>query len=207
MLEIMKKYFLILTLLVFCQSWSQEWESPEYQKKMFDEAKEHLKNLEYSSAAGVFQFVNELNPNNDLGKIAKIKSDSLKPIARIKLIESINGKWKLKETGSNWGFEDYKDSLNDRILIINKNKFLFYDQNKLTKELKFIEQEDMKFSKSIHKSIYSYEFVFSDNQIWWFGTNENNCTLRQVNTGKESEDGRTEIVCGNAELIYIKVED
>lgn len=203
----MKNYILTIILFSISQVWSQEWKDSGYQKKMFDEAKEYLKNLEYSSAAGVFQYVNELNPNNDLGKIAKIKSDSLKPIARIKLIESIIGKWKLKETGSNWGFQNHKDSLNDRILVIEKNKFIFFEQNKITKELKLIKTENIKFSKSIHERFYSYEFVFSDNQIWRFGIDKNSGQLRQMNTGEETENGRTEIVCGNSELRYMKLED
>ncbi|WP_310377420.1 hypothetical protein [Flavobacterium sp.] len=203
----MKKYILTIILFSISQVWSQEWKAPGYQKKMFDEGKEYLSKLEYSSAAGIFQYVNELNPNNDLGKIAKTKSDSLKPIARIKLIVSIIGKWKLKETGSNWGFQNHKDSINDQLLIIEQNKFLFFEQNKITKELKLIKSENIRFSKSTHESIYSYEFVFSDNQIWWFGIDKNNNQLRQMNTGEETEKGRTEIVCGNSELRYIKLED
>ena len=203
----MKKYILTIILFSISQVWSQEWKAPGYQKKMFDEGKEYLRKLEYSSAAGIFQYVNELNPNNDLGKIAKTKSDSLKPIARIKLIESIIGKWKLNETGSNWGFQNHKDSLNDQVLIIEKNKFLFFEQNKKTKELKLIKSENIKFSKSTHESIYSYEFVFSDNQIWWFGIDKNSNQLRQMNTGEETDNRRTEIVCGNSELRYIKVEN
>ena len=203
----MKKHILTIFLFSVSQVWSQEWKGPGYQQKMFDEAKEYLKNSEYSSAAGVFQYVNELNPNNDLGRIAKIKSDSLRPIARMKLIESFFGKWKLIDTGSNWGFQDYNDSLNDQVLIIEKDKFLFFERNKKTKDLKLIKTENIKFSKSIHESIYSYEFVFSDNQIWWFGINKNDKQLRQMNTGEETEHGRTEIVCGNSELRYIKLED
>ena len=202
----MKKNILILILFSVSLVQSQEWKTPGYQKKMFDEAKEYLKKSEYASAAGIFQYVNELNPNSDLGKIAKVKSDSLKPIARIKLIESIIGKWKLEETGSNWGFEKRKDSLKDQILIIDKNKFQFYEQNKITKELKLLKSENIKFSKSTHERIYSYEFVFSDNQIWWFGIDKNSNQLRQMNSGKETEIGRTEIVCGNSELRYVKIE-
>ncbi len=203
----MKKYISIIILFNVSLVSSQEWKSPGYQKKMFDEAKEYLNKLEYDKAAGVFQFVNELNPDNEIGKIGKIKSDSLRPIARIKLVESIIGKWKLEETGSNWGFEKKKDSLKDQILIIDKDKFLFYEQNKITKELKLIKSENIKFSKSAYERIYSYEFVFSDNQIWWFGVDKNSNKLRQMNTGEETKIRRTEIVCGNSELRYTKFED
>lgn len=203
----MKKYILIITLFSISQIWSQEWKAPGYQKKMFDEAKDYLSKLEYSSAAGVFQYVNELNPNNDLGKIAKTKSDSLKPIARQKLKESLIGTWKLNRTGSNWGFEKTTDTINDKILIVNESDFKFYEQDIKTKKLKLIKSEEIKFSKSTHERIYSYEFVFSDNQIWHFSKNKQSGELRQVNTGEQNENGRSEIVCGNLELIYTEIEN
>lgn len=203
----MKKYILIITLFSISQIWSQEWKALGYQKKMFDEATDYLSKLEYSSAAGVFQYVNELNPNNDLGKIAKTKSDSLKPIARQKLKESLIGTWKLNRTGSNWGFEKTTDTINDKILIVNESDFKFYEQDIKIKKLKLIKSEEIKFSKSTHERIYSYEFVFSDNQIWHFSKNKQSGELRQVNTGEQNENGRSEIVCGNLELIYTEIEN
>jgi hypothetical protein len=203
----MKKYILIITLFSISQIWSQERKAPGYQKKMFDEAKDYLSKLEYSSAAGVFQYVNELNPNNDLGKTAKTKSDSLKPIARQKLKESLIGTWKLNRTGSNWRFEKTTDTINDKILIVNESDFKFYEQDIKTKKLSLIKSEEIKFSKSTHERIYSYEFVFSDNQIWHFSKNKQSGELGQMNTGEQNENGRSEIVCGNLELIYTEIEN
>lgn len=203
----MKKYFSILFTLLFFQAWSQEQKSTEYQKKIFDEANEYLKKSEYSSAAGAFQYVNELNPKNEIGKTALRKSDSLRPIARQKLKESLIGKWKLVETGSNWGMEKTKDTLIEKILIINESKFHFYEKNIKTKEMKLIKSEQMNFSKGINENFYSYEFVFSDNKIWFFSVNPKTDKLRQVNTGEEKEIGRTEIVCGNLELYYNRILD
>ncbi|RVT76522.1 hypothetical protein EOD40_08435 [Flavobacterium sufflavum] len=201
----MKKNFSILFTLLFLQTWSQENKSLEYQKKTFDEANEYLKKLEYSSAAGAFQYVNELNPKNEIGKIALKKSDSLRPIARQKLKESLIGKWKLAETGSNWGMEKTQDTLIEKILIIDENKFHFYEKNVKTKEIKLVKSEKMNFSKGINENFYSYEFVFSDNQIWYFSVNPKTNKLRQVNTGEDKEIGRSEIVCGNLELYYTRI--
>ncbi|HEY4617756.1 MAG TPA: hypothetical protein VIH09_06140 [Flavobacterium sp.] len=203
----MKKIFtIILFFICFINTWSQDYKSPEYQKKRFEEANEYLKNSDVFRAAGVFQFVNELNPKNELGKISLKKSDSLRPIARQKLKESLIGTWKLNRTGSNWGFEKTTDTINDKILIVNESEFKFYEQNIKTKKLKLIKSEEIKFSKSIHERYYSYEFVFSDNQIWHISKNEKTGELRQVNTGEQNENGRSEIVCGNLELIYTEIE-
>tara|TARA_R110002124_G_scaffold115746_1_gene271719 strand:- start:1352 stop:1504 length:153 start_codon:yes stop_codon:yes gene_type:complete len=46
----------------------------------------------------------------------------------------------------------------------------------------------------------------SDNQIWHISKNEKTGELRQVNTGEQNENGRSEIVCGNLELIYTEIE-
>lgn len=58
---------------------------------------------------------------------------------------------------------------------------------------------------SVNDNNYSNEFLFSDNQIWWFGIDKNSSELRQINTGEKTKDGRTEIVCGNSELYYTKL--
>ena len=187
--------------------WSQKSKSLKDQKKMFEEAQESINKLDFASAIGFYTYVYNLNPNNDLGKKAKVKSDSLKSLPRKKYIESLIGKWKLNKVGSNWGFEKYKDSLNNRILIIEQSKLIFYEQDKLTNELKLIESQNLIFLTSVNEDNYSNEFLFSDNQIWWFGIDKNNSELRQMNTGEKTINGRTEIVCGNSELYYTKLKD
>jgi hypothetical protein len=203
----MKKYILTIFLCSFSLIWSQKSKSLKDQKIMFAEAQESTNKLDYASAIGFYTYVYVLNPNNVLGKKAKIKSDSLKSLPRKKHIESIIGKWKLNKVGSNWGFENYKDSLHNRILIIEQNKLTFFEQDKLTNQLKPIKSEDLKFLNSVNEENYSNEFLFSDNQIWWFGIDKNNSELRQVNTGDKTKDGRSEIVCGNSELYYTKLEN
>jgi len=203
----MKKYFFIIFLFSFSLIWSQKSKSLKDQKIIFEEAQESLHKADYASAIGFYNYAYTINPNNDLGRKAKIKSDSLKSLPRKKYLESITGKWKLNRVGSNWGFENYKDSLNNRILIIEQNKLVFFDQNKLTNELKLIKSEDLKFLTSVDEDNYTDEFLFSDNQIWWFGFYKNNPELRQVNTGEKTKNGRTEIVCGNSELYYTKLEN
>jgi hypothetical protein len=203
----MKKYILTIFLFSFSLIWSQKSKNLKDQKIIFEEAQESINKLDYASAIGFYKYVYDLNPDNDLGKKAKIKSDSLKSLPRKKYLESIIGKWKLNKVGSNWGFENYKDSLNNRILIIEQNKLIFFEQDKLTNQLKLIKSEDLKFLDSVNDDNYSNEFLFSDNQIWWFGIDKNNSQLRQMNTGEKTKNGRTEIVCGNSELYYTKLEN
>lgn len=203
----MKKIILILFIFNFLQCWSQKTKKSKYQKEIYIEAQSFLNKSDYLSAIKVFDIVNKLNPNSDLGKLAKIKSDSIRQIPRRNLIGKIIGKWQLKKTGSNWGFEDYKDSIINQILIIDENRFSFFEQNQKTKDMKLVKVEDFKFLKNNDEGFYSSEFVFFDNQIWVFMIIDETGNLRQINTGEVTSTGRTEIVCGNLELYYFRIED
>jgi hypothetical protein len=206
----MKKYILILFFIIFYQAEAQEFKALENQKKMYELAVEYLKQPRYSSvagAAGFYRYLNQLNPKSEIGRMALKKSDSLISIARKSLIESLVGTWKLYETGSNSGFEKANDTLIDKVLVINENKFLFYDQNIKTKEMKLIKTEEIAFSKVLGENDFSYEFVFSDSRIWWFNIDPKNDRLRQFNTGEEKENGRTEIFCGNLEMYYTRIKN
>lgn len=200
----------VLTIFLFGFSlllWAQKSKSLKNQKIIFEEAQKSTAKLDYASAIGFYTYAYNLNPKNDLGKKAKIKSDSLKALPRKKYVESIIGKWKLKRFGSNWGMENYKDSINNQILVIERDKFIFFEQNIATKELRLLKSEDLKFLTSLDEENYTNEFLFSDNQIWWFGMAKNSSELLQFKTGEKTINGRTDLYCGNSELYYTKIED
>ena len=51
-----------------------------------------------------------------------------------------------------------------------------------------------------------FDFVFSDKTLWSFYYDEKTKILRQIMTGEDSENGRSEMVCGNSEFKYTKTE-
>jgi hypothetical protein len=200
----MKNTIYIIFLLISNVNYSQDYRSPEYQKLRIDEAITCIKNNELERATMILYFVNNLNRESELGKIALKKADSLLPIAQQKIKKNLVGTWTLFESGSNWGFETEKDTLIKKVLIITEKDFQFYEQNIKTKENKLIKTEKTIFTKYRDMSDACFDFVFSDKSIWAFYINKETNVLRQIYTGEETSEGRTEMVCGNAELNYKK---
>jgi hypothetical protein len=199
-----KSVIYIVFLLISNLNYSQDYRSPEYQKLRIDEAINCVKNNELERATMILYFVNNLNSENELGKMALKKADSLLPIAQQKVRKNLVGTWTLFESGSNWGFETEKDTLIKKVLIITEKDFQFYEQNVKTKENKLIKTEKTTFEKYRDTSDSSFDFVFSDKSIWAFYRDEKTNILKQMYTGQETDTGRTEMVCGNTELNYKK---
>jgi len=201
----MKNLFTLIFTFVFLQTFAQEYGQEGYQEKRYDEAIEDVKNNEFESAFMGFYFVGSYK-KNQLGSIALKKSDSILSFAQQNIRKKIIGKWVLSESGSNWGFEKEKDSLIKKLLIIELDKFSFYDLNIKTNKMTLTKSEKSLFTKRRDMRGLLFDFVFSDKTLWSFYYDEKTKTLRQVMTGQESENERTEIVCGNSEFIYTKKE-
>ncbi|CAA9200047.1 hypothetical protein FLA105534_02943 [Flavobacterium bizetiae] len=200
----MKNIISIFFLLILNINYAQNYGSPEYQKTRIDEAMYCIKNNELERATSILYSVNKINSKNELGKLALKKADSLLPIVQQKIIRNLIGTWTLFESGSNWGFKTEKDTLIKKVLIITDKNFQFYEQNLKTKENKLIKTEKTTFTKYEDMSDNQFDFVFTDKSIWAFFINKETNVLRQINTGEETDEGRTEIVCGNSELNYKK---
>ncbi|TDO96557.1 hypothetical protein [Flavobacterium sp. 245] len=200
----MKNTIYIIFLLISNVNYSQDYRSPEYQKLRIDDAITCIKNNELERATMILYFVNNINSTNELGKMALKKADSLLPIVQQKIRKNLVGTWTLFESGSNWGFETEKDTLIKKVLIITEKDFQFYERNIKTKENKLIKNEKTTFTKYRDTSDACFDFVFSDKSIWAFYINKDTNVLRQIYTGEETKDGRTEMVCGNTELNYKK---
>lgn len=201
----MKSIFTIIFAFIFLQSFAQEYGQDGYQEKRYKEAVEDLKNNEFENAVMGFYFVNRYR-KNDLSVIALKKSDSILPLAQHNIRKNIIGKWILSESGSNWGFEKAKDSVVKKLLIIEFDKFSFYDLNIKTNEMTLTKSEKSLFTKNRDMRGLSFDFVFADKTLWSFYYNDKTKTLRQIMTGEDSENGRSEMVCGNSEFIYTKLE-
>ena len=105
------------------------------------------------------------------------------------------------------GSKKTNDTLTKKILIIDIDKFSFYDQNINTKEMKLTKCEKINFTKNRNRKGSLFDFVFFQIIRWWnFYYDEETKILKQIMTGIDSENGRSEIVCGNSEYYYIKAE-
>ncbi|VXB53198.1 conserved hypothetical protein [Flavobacterium sp. 9AF] len=142
---------------------------------------------------------------SELGKIALKKSDSLKILVRKEILDNIQGEWKLKKSGSNWGFTeiDEKKAI-EKIVVIKENEILFFDQEKVSGIRKLIKKEIIRYYDNEELFPSFIGFVFSDRLIWSFQSRDSNL-LHTMHLGEETQNGRTYISCGNSELIYERV--
>ncbi|WP_129583111.1 hypothetical protein [Flavobacterium cyanobacteriorum] len=201
----MKSLITIIFAFTFLQNFAQGYGQDGYQEKRYREAVEDLKNNELERAVMGFYFVNSYR-TNELGVIALKKSDSILPFAQHNIRKKIIGKWILSESGSNWGFKKENDSIVKKLLVIEYDKFSFYDLNLKTNEMTLTKSEKSLFTKNRDMRGLLFDFVFSDKTLWSFHYNEKTKTLKQIMTGEDSENGRSEMVCGNPEFIYTKIE-
>ncbi|MHC0443138.1 hypothetical protein [Flavobacterium sp. 3-210] len=118
------------------------------------------------------------------------------------VIRKYIGKWVLFESGSNWGFTSEENMSKRKILVITEHEFQFYEEDIETKENKLITIEKISLTTQKDFSYSFIDFVFKDKSLWAFYFDESRNILRQINTGEETNNGRTEIVCGNTELHY-----
>jgi hypothetical protein len=196
----MRKIIVLILFFVSFSSFGQDEKIINFQKERFDYAILFLEQSEFEKAADLFSYVHKLIPNNELGKFALKKVDSLKPIIRKKFKEKVSGKWKMT-----------KDNLNiTNVLVkyieIENDQISYYEQLKNSKEVKLVKKERMKFVDQIGMNRSFTEFADSNKKIWALLIDESTGILRVINTGEETKDGRTESVCGNIEYEYIKVQ-
>ena len=206
----MRKKLIFLTLLLFSLSfYSQSKEEIEkHQNKWITEAKEELIKNDLLRAFMSYGFAKDIDSLTQNGIFASKKYDSIKIILRKKLIQKIKGTWKWKNTGSNWGIsKTNKESLVEKILIINESYLSFYEVNKKTKKTNFIKREKLTFN-NIPGMLPSYhELVYSNKQIWSYNLKNEGIILHLTNTGEIiDKNSRNEIVCGNTELIYERIK-
>ncbi len=212
MYTIMGKVLSIILILVtnFClaQKKGQEKRNADFQNKWMKTAEESLRNNEISKAFVAFGYVSLIDSLSEKGKIAHTKVDSLRSILRAELVKNFTGTWKWKNTGSNWGISDTnKDVKKDKILIISDESLFFYEVDKKTNRRRLIKHEKITFN-NIQGMFPSFsELIYSDNQIWGYSLKNDGKILHVTNTGElNKNNNRTEIVCGNTEMIYERIK-
>tara|TARA_R110002167_G_scaffold328783_2_gene535314 strand:+ start:1070 stop:1723 length:654 start_codon:yes stop_codon:yes gene_type:complete len=217
----MKKILVIIIILNSIPNFGQIDKIDSIQRIVFKRANDNLKmskidvdypeiERSYLERAYIsYYFCHQKNPENEIGQISLKKSDSLKNIIVANLLRNIQGVWKLKSTGTNWGINSNdKTSEIDKILIVSDGKIEFYDENKKSKKRTLIKTENIKFLENIkYRGPTTSELIFSDNQFWSIGFNKSKDIVYFTNTGEFLENGEvSEFVCGNSQMIYERIK-
>ncbi len=217
----MRKILVIIIILNSIHNYGQTQRIDSVQKMFFTRANDNLNmsNIEvdypeiersYVERAYInFYFCHKKNPESKIGQISLKKSDSLKNLVINNLFSNIQGVWRWKSTGSNWGIDSTdKTSIIDKILIISDKKIEFYDENKESKKRTLIKTENIKLLGNIdYRFPTTSELIYSDNQIWDIGFDKSKNLIHITNTGELLENGTVNgVVCGNTEMIYERIK-
>jgi len=217
----MRKILVIFIILNSIHNYGQTQRIDSVQKILFTRANDHLSKSDidvdypeikssYLERAYIsFYLCQKKNPESEIGQISLKKSDSLKNIIINNLFSNIQGVWKWKSTGTNWGISSTdKTSIFDKILIISDKKIEFYEENEESKKRTLIKTENIKLLGNIdYRFPTTSELIYSDNQVWNIGFDKFKNLMHITNTGELLENGTmNEFVCGNTGMIYERVK-
>ena len=194
----------LLFLFVFISALSQEYAPNDDQMREFAQTLSYLNSGDTIQAITSARFSVNWDTKTETGIAAKKIYDQLLPTVQKRLMREMRGTWNLFKKGSNWGYTTTIGDQIQKVLIIDENHFYFYDLDNITKEKILIKKEKIRFTEFENSMGFNFDFVFSDSSIWSFRVSERNGVLKQSNTGTELIGSRTEIVCGNEELYYLK---
>jgi hypothetical protein len=199
----MKNHVLILFLLISSSIRSQDADRIQYQKDIFESAKEILKHGDDVLSIKRFLLTASIIPKSDIARIAIKKSDSIKAIIRNNKINELVGSWKWISQDGNWAIRD--DGLVGKMITINPTEILFFELYKKSKKWELIKKETIHFSEK--SELYSFaELVYSNKEIWDYTINKESGELKAFYIGEENELGFSEMICGNLEFRYFKLQ-
>ena len=198
-------FFSFSILTSFSQRvWKQD---PTIQKNHYEYALNSLNKNDTINAIKRLYSSFKYGETTKLGLKAKKDLDLLISLEKKKFVKSISGKWKLIESGTNWGISEIDEkSKNDEILIIDADSIDFYKKDRISNLLTKIKSEKINFLEPCYGCEDSmFYFNFSDNQIWIIKPKNDDTILQFKNDGYYNEKGnRMQISCGNSQLFYIK---
>lgn len=199
----MKKYLSNLLLFMSIQIWSQDAIRNQYQKENFESAKNTLENGNHTVAIREFLLVYDMNAKSEIAQIAIKKADSLKSIIRNNKINRLLGDWKWVSKEGNWAIRE--DGLSGKMITINVDEILFFELYRNSKKWELVKTEKIKFSENPES--YSFtEFLYSNKEIWDYSVDENSGELKAYYIGEKTEEGFSELVCGNPVFYYFKLQ-
>lgn len=178
-----------------------------FQKSRYDLALSCYKKADFVKALDLFSIASKIKPENELGKEAIKKVDTLKMMLRKDIINKVIGTWKMNGDKPLWSVNVANTSANkaEEFVEVNQNQILFYEVDSKTKAKKLIKSEDLKYyNKDEADSLFS-AIILSDGTIWSCLLNEDADILHVINIAKRTENGVEKITSDNLERFYSKV--
>lgn len=205
----MKLLILIITILISFEVVGQDLRAIELQTQWHQKAESSLDSSKIRRAFYEYHFSYELIPENSLGQTTKTKSDSLKNILRERLLEDLNGTWKLKIFNriNSKAERDHYDKLG-RYLMIRNDSIIFYKNKIHLKRQKPVKIHKIEFSDL--ETIYPYysDIIHSDNKIWNYSVDSTKNKLTIEENGEISPDGgsRSEVISHPSGYTFFRIK-
>jgi len=198
-----KTYLVIIFIIIFQSLAAQNSDRSAYQTQLFKLALKTSESGDYLEAIRTFAISNNINPKAEVATLALKKADSLKFILRQNKINELIGKWKWIPKAGNWAIRE--DNLVGKMIHIAVEQIQFFELYKNTKEWKLVQTDKIQFSENPES--YSFtEFLNSNNEIWDYKIDSTTGELITYYVGEKIDDNYTELVCGNKELFYFKLQ-
>ena len=198
-----KPYLVIFLIFVFQNIAAQDNDRSDYQTQLYKLAIKTSESGNYLEAIRTFATSNNINPKAEIAAKAKKKGDSLKRKLRQNKINELIGKWKWIPKEGNWAIRE--DNLVGKMIHITTEEILFFELYKNAREWKLVQTDKIKFSENPES--YSFtEFLNSNNEIWDYKIDSTTGELIAYYVGEKIDDNYTELVCGNKELFYFKLQ-
>jgi hypothetical protein len=201
----------ILLLFSFSQCFglfAQEnnFTAKERQQYFFDNAKTAMKNGELTRAIYLFSTSKRNTNDKKIIEVCTQKIDSLKLIVRANLTNEIVGNWRMFETRAEWAMREPTDSLVGKMITINPTQILFYQLFDKAKKWTLVKTEKLSFSDKSSMLEDPLLIPYDNKQVWSYWIDSQTGFLRAMYIGEENEEGIGEMVCGNLEYKYYKLE-
>ncbi len=195
----MKLFFLTIFFGFYLAVFSQELSFNESQETFYKRAID-LVDSDKQKALKYLYMVQLKDSENKLGKLAHKKEDSLIPIYRKELINSLKGDYLKTSTGSNWGSRNLGLDSCQQILRIDEYGFSFYRTCNDSGVNELIQHEQFTFFREFDLFPTYDNFIFQDGSVWNFRFKKSK--LIAFFQGHENEEGFSQFVCGNTVETY-----
>ncbi len=203
----MKNTFVLLVALSSLQFFGQNDQKAAFQKNKYELAVSYYKKAEFVKAIDLFSLAAKIKPENEIGKDAVKKVDTLREFLRKEILKQAIGTW--KKSGNQPVWSSTSASANqtsfDELVEIKENEILFYEVDKKTKVKKLVRTENLVYNDgNCTASIFS-EIVLSDGTIWNCSINDKSNVLHVINVAVKTEEGIQKINDNNEEGYYVKI--
>lgn len=202
----MKNTFALIVLLAVVQLYGQNDQKTAFQKNKYELAISYYKKSDFVKAIDLFSLVAKIKPENEIGKEAAKKVDTLRDVLRKEILDQVVGTWKKSGNQPVWSSTAANNqSAIEELIEIKEDTILFYEVDKKTQTRKLIKKENLIYNDTNSTvSIFS-EIILSDGTIWNCSINEKANILHVINVAVKTEEGIEKIKSDNEESYYVKI--